>query len=99
MRFTYPEYVAVFKALADETRIRIVELLCAREMCACKLLEHFDITQPTLSYHIKILTESGLVAARRDGPWMNYSINPEKAPMVRCFLEDVNPETRNTIFG
>lgn len=89
MRYSYSEYVLVFKALADETRIRIVELLCDGELCAGQILESFQITQPTLSYHTKILTESGLVLSRRDGPWTRYSINPEKAPMVRCFLEDV----------
>ncbi len=88
MKFTYSDYVSVFKALADETRIRIVRRLCREEMCAGSLLKYFDITQPTLSYHIKILTDCGLVTARREGTWMFYSINPERGAMVKCFLED-----------
>lgn len=94
MLFSYTEYVAVFKALSDETRIRIVELLCDGELCAGQILRHFQITQPTLSYHIKNLTESGLVVARRDGSWVYYSISPEKSAMVRCFLEDVTAHKR-----
>ncbi len=99
MRFTYPQYVAVFRALSDETRIKIVELLCQQEMCTCQMLKHFAITQPTLSYHIKILSESGLITSRREGAWTMYRIDPEKASMVRCFLEDVNPQTKETLFG
>lgn len=88
MKFTYSEYVSVFKALSDETRIRIVRLLFGKERCAGEILKSFHITQPTLSYHIKILTDSGLINARREGTWVYYSINDEKSAMVKCFLED-----------
>lgn len=90
MRFSYSEYVAVFKALSDETRIKIVKLLCNQELCAGTILKSFDITQPTLSYHIKILTDCGLVNARRNGTWIFYSLNPVRSAMVRCFLEDAS---------
>ena len=89
MRFTDAEYVSVFKSLSDETRIRIVRCHCKEEMCEGSLLKHFNITQPTLSYHIRILTDCGLVNARREGTWMFYSINPERGAMVKCFLDDV----------
>jgi ArsR family transcriptional regulator len=69
------EYAAVFKALSDEIRLKIVVMLSEDELCACKLLESFSITQPTLSYHMKILCESGIVSSRREGAWMIYSIN------------------------
>ena len=72
MTFTYPEYVRLFKALADETRLKIIVLLSNGEMCACELLENFNITQPTLSYHMKILCDCGIVKVRRDGAWMYY---------------------------
>lgn len=72
MNFTYPEYVQLFKALADETRLKIIELLSSGEMCACELLQNFNITQPTLSYHMKILCDSGIVKGRREGAWMYY---------------------------
>lgn len=75
MKYSYAEYVLLFKALADETRLKIIDLLSCSEMCACHLLENFNITQPTLSYHMKILCDSGIVNGRRDGAWMHYSNN------------------------
>lgn len=71
----YEQYATLMKALADETRIKIFDMLSGGELCACNILGEFDITQPTLSYHMKILSESGLVNSRRDGVWMKYSIN------------------------
>lgn len=76
MRFSCSDYVSVFKALSDETRLRIVIKLCQKEMCAAALLKDFAITQPTLSYHIRILTDCGLVQARREGNWIFYSTIP-----------------------
>ncbi len=66
------KYASVFKAIADETRLKIVEMLSCGEMCACDILEYFQITQPTLSYHMKILTDSGLVQSRKDGTSIKY---------------------------
>ncbi len=55
MKYDYAEYVQMFKALADETRLKIINMLTeSEELCACKILENFNITQPTLSYHMKI---------------------------------------------
>ena len=71
----YGEYALLMKALADETRVKIFDMLSEGELCACKILEDFNITQPTLSYHMKILCDSGLVNGRRDGVWMKYSIS------------------------
>ena len=77
MQERYHDFVQMFKGLADETRLKIIDMLSSEELCACKILEEFDITQPTLSYHMKILTECGLVNARREGAWMKYTINDE----------------------
>lgn len=74
----YEEYALFMKALGDETRIKIFDMLSKGELCACNILEEFHITQPTLSYHMKILCESGLVDSRRDGIWMKYSINKDR---------------------
>jgi ArsR family transcriptional regulator len=71
------EYLRVFRAFSDENRVRILELLCKGEQCACVLLDDLDIGQPTLSHHMKILCESGIVSSRRDGRWNYYSINTE----------------------
>lgn len=82
MKCTYSEYVSIFKALADETRLRIIQMLSGGELCACDILEAFNITQPTLSYHMKILTECGLVKGVKDGSWMKYTINNERLMMI-----------------
>ncbi len=66
----------VFKALGDENRLRIVNRICCNgEVCACNLLEDLDVTQPTLSHHMKLLRECGLIKARKEGRWMHYSLN------------------------
>ena len=68
------EMVIIFKALSDENRIRILKMLRNGEKCACKLLEELNISQPTLSHHMKILCDAGIVTGRKDGKWMHYSI-------------------------
>lgn len=78
--------VTVFKAFCDENRIRILQLLLNGEQCACKLLEEMNITQPTLSHHMKILCDSGIVAGRKEGKWMHYSISEEGAEYARMCL-------------
>ncbi len=72
------EIVSVCKALSDENRLRMIELLSSEEKCGCKLLEAFDITQPTLSHHMRVLTECGLVHDRKEGKWHYYSLNKER---------------------
>ena len=74
------------KALGDRSRVQIVGMLASGEMCACKLLERFAITQPTLSHHMKILCASGLVAVRRDGKWCHYSLRRETLEAYEAFL-------------
>lgn len=85
-------YVPVFKALGDETRLKIIEMLSCGELCACDILESFQITQPTLSYHMKILTECGLVISRKDGSWMNYRNNTELIESIKEFWDIVTTE-------
>jgi ArsR family transcriptional regulator len=65
----------IFKAFCDENRLAILEMLQSGEKCACVLLERLNITQPTLSHHMKILVESGIVVARKEGKWTHYSIS------------------------
>ena len=75
MEKNYEAAASVFKALSDPNRLAILDMIKYEERCACKLLEELNITQPTLSHHMKILCEAGLVNARREGKWMHYSIN------------------------
>jgi len=87
MQEKYNDFVQMFKGLADETRLKIIDMLSSGELCACKILEEFDITQPTLSYHMKILTDCGLVNARREGAWMKYTINNENFKKLKEILK------------
>ncbi len=64
-----------FKALCDENRLHILEILQNGEVCACKLVEALPMGQSTLSYHMKILCESGIVESRQAGKWTHYSIS------------------------
>ena len=78
----------IFKAFCDENRIRILKLLATGEKCACRLLEEINITQPTLSHHMKILCDSGIVVGRKEGKWMHYSISAKGAELaVQCLQE------------
>jgi DNA-binding transcriptional ArsR family regulator len=63
-----------FKALADETRLRILSLLIAREKCVCEVMVALDLTQPTASHHLGILETAGLVKHRKEGKWVFYSL-------------------------
>ncbi|MGN0631848.1 MAG: ArsR/SmtB family transcription factor [Ruminococcus sp.] len=79
----------IFKAFCDENRIRILELLQGGEKCACKLLEELNITQPTLSHHMKILCDSGIVDSRKEGKWMHYSISTYGINSALDYLKDL----------
>lgn len=74
MATVYEERAKIFKALCDERRQRILELLRTGEKCACVLTEEMDMPQSSLSYHMKILCESGIVTGREDGKWTHYKI-------------------------
>jgi len=73
-----------FKALADETRLRILRLLAVREMCVCEVMVALELTQPTASHHLGLLENAGLVKDRKDGKWVFYSVaNPELLENMR----------------
>ena len=77
MENKYENDAKIFKALCDPNRVIIIETLQSGEKCACKLLEELDIVQSTLSHHMKILCDSGLVESTKIGKWMHYSINKQ----------------------
>lgn len=66
-----------FQALADDKRVRVLELLGKGERCVCELAEAIDVTQPLLSFHLRTLREAGLVSDTRKGQWVYYSLNRE----------------------
>ena len=81
----------VFKALADKTRLRILALLGANEVCVCHIHDSLGLPQPTISRHLAYLRKSGLVDVRRDGVWMHYQIatglDPVAQNVVRAAIE------------
>lgn len=83
----------MFKALCDENRIRILKLLQSGEKCACVLLENLQITQPTLSHHMKILCDSEIVVGRKDGKWTYYSISEDGAETALKCLQELTKVT------
>lgn len=89
----YPEKTAViFKAFCDENRIRILQILKDGEKCACRLLEALNITQPTLSHHMKTLLDSGVVNGRKEGKWMYYSISEEGLKKAQEYIDYLKGE-------
>lgn len=82
----FREDVRSIKALADENRLAIMLSLQHGDKCGCVLLEELNITQPTLSHHMKILCDSYLVTGRKEGKWMYYSISPEGVAAFRKMI-------------
>lgn len=87
MATIYEEHAKIFKAFCDEKRLRILELLCGGEKCACVLLEQLDLGQSGLSYHMKILVESGVVESRQEGKWTHYKISENGSAYAGILLK------------
>ena len=83
------DYAILFKALADDTRLKIVKMLAKESQCPCQILKAFDISQPTLSYHIKILCEAGIIEGKRCGAIMECRVNAEKIKALKALFESI----------
>jgi len=88
MATIYEERAKIFKALSDERRLRILELLQNGEKCTCTLTDEVNMPQSSLSYHIKILCEEGIVTGREDGKWTHYQISKQGSEKVLALLKD-----------
>jgi len=89
---TSPAQVAQwFHALADETRIRIVELLSHKERCVCELEQVLEVAQSRLSFHLKVLKDAGLLADRKEGRWMYYNLQRETLDQIAAYTRSVKP--------
>ena len=86
----------MFKAFCDENRLQILQLLQDGERCACNLLEEMQITQPTLSHHMKILCDAGVVVGRKEGKWMYYSISNEGMENIKECLNQLAKHSDET---
>lgn len=93
----YEEKIGIFKALADKRRLEIVDILSCGELCACHILEEFNISQPTLSHHMKILCDCGLVIGRKEGKWMYYSLNDNNIQEFKDYLNLITSEKDDCI--
>jgi ArsR family transcriptional regulator len=97
VQYDIESQLAIFRALSDANRLQIVDMLSCGELCACRLLEHFAITQPTLSHHMKVLSECGIVNARKDGSWMKYSLNRDTIEEFKGFVAHVTGDKEDCI--
>lgn len=93
----YVDGAALFKALSDPGRLEIVDMLSCGELCACKILEKFSITQPTLSHHMNVLCGCGLLTGRKDGKWIYYSLNQTAVSELAAFFHHITTEDEHCI--
>ena len=93
MATVYEKRAKVFKALCDERRQRILELLHSGEKCACVLIDEMDMPQSYLSYHMKILCDSGIVTSREEGKWTHYQISRPGSEKAVELLKEITAVT------
>lgn len=92
-----PKAKTIFRALSDQTRLRILNLLQGGELCVCHIVGVLDSPQPTVSRHLAYLRKAGLVVARKEGLWMHYRLAPPRSKshamllqcLAQCFSESV----------
>ncbi len=89
MDVDYSSITKVFKALSDENRLKVIQVLKNGEACACTLLDELEISQPTLSHHMKILVDSSIVESRRDGKWTYYRLSVEDCESAKSMLHEL----------
>lgn len=97
MEQVYVDTAKVLKAISDPKRLRIVDMLSCGELCACKILEAFHITQPTLSHDMKVLIEAKIVNDRREGKNIYYSLNKEQLDVFEKTMQNILTEKANCI--
>ena len=86
------DLIIVLKAVADKNRLRIIKMLENKKMCVCELAAVLEITQPSVSKHLSILNNAGILKDERNGQWIDYSLNDEKinqyAPVIKSTLKE-----------
>ncbi|CAB1253722.1 MULTISPECIES: ArsR/SmtB family transcription factor [Clostridium] len=97
MNLDYELNAKIFKALSDQNRLKIIDILSCGEKCACDLLEHFDFTQPTLSHHMKVLMDCKLIKCRKEGVWSHYSLDNTNTNKLMLFLMNIMTDTEECI--
>ncbi|MFZ5945374.1 MAG: ArsR/SmtB family transcription factor [Bacillota bacterium] len=97
MKQNYDDNAKIIKALSEPNRLKIIDILSCGEKCACDILEDFNFTQPTLSHHMKVLMECGLVDLRKEGQWSYYSLNNGNCNKLILFLMNIVTDTDECI--
>lgn len=97
MNLNYEENSKIIKALSDSNRLQIIDILSCGEKCACDILEKFHFTQPTLSHHMKVLMDCGIVNCRKEGLWSYYSLNSSNCNKLIIFLMNLITDTDDCI--
>ena len=97
MEQIYLDTAKILKAISDPKRLRIVDMLSCGELCACKILEAFHITQPTLSHDLRVLIEAGIVNDRREGKNIFYSLDQERLAAFQNTLCEIATPKMNCI--
>ena len=97
MNNNYETNAKIFKVLSDHNRLKIIDMLSCGEKCACDILEYFDFTQPTLSHHMKVLMDSGLVKCRKEGLWSYYSLDIISSNKLVLSLMNLITDTEDCI--
>lgn len=94
-----PQRISImFKALSDETRVKIVLELLQGEQCACNLLKNLHLTQPALSHHMQVLCASGLVCSQRMGRWMHFALSKQGAAEAQQIIRVLTNASENEPF-
>lgn len=91
------QMVETFKALSDMNRLQILEMLSCGEMCACDIVDGLNLSQPTISHHMKILQGAGIITSEKRGKWMFYSINQEKAGEILSSIKHLMSDKEDCI--
>ena len=99
MTSVYEERARIFKAFCDERRLRILELLRSGEKCACVLIDELGMPQSSLSYHMKILCDSGIVISREEGKWTHYQISSQGAERAVGLLREITAVSEDGACG
>ncbi len=93
------ELVTIFKALSDETRLRVIKLLEHGELCVCDITAALDMVQPKVSFHLSALKEAGLIKDRKQGKWIHYSLNEKDLFRRMLILSTCERMQDSTISG
>lgn len=93
----YDENAKIIKAFSDSNRLKIIDILSCGERCACDILEQFNFTQPTLSHHMKVLMDCGIVECRKEGLWSYYSLDSSNCNKLILFLMNLITDTDECI--